>query len=86
MTDRTTEALAILRAYRIATTAAEELITSEAERMDEADTYRIPCCQADEHMRDCIEHLKWVGNAMSWETADGYIMVQLGDFTLEGLA
>lgn len=74
------------RAHRIATIAAQELIQSEGQRIDEADTYRIPSCQVEEHTLDCIQHLCWVGEAASQETPDGYVMVQLGDFTLGSLA
>lgn len=74
------------RAHRIATIAAQELIQSEGERIDEADNYRIPSCQVDGHTLDCIQHLCWVGEAVSHETPDGYVMVQLGDFTLGSLA
>ncbi len=69
------------RAHRIATIAAQELIQSEGERIDEADTYRIPSCQVDGHTLDCIQHLCWVGEAVIHETPDGYVIVQLGDFT-----
>lgn len=74
------------RAHRIATIAAQELIQSEGERIDEADTYRIPSCQVDGHTLDCIQHLCWVGKAVGHETPDGYVMVQLGDFMLGSLA
>ena len=74
------------RAHRIATIAAQELIQSEGERIDATNTYRIPSCQVDEHTLDCIQHLCWVGEAVSHETPDGYVMVQLGDFMLGSLA
>jgi hypothetical protein len=35
-------------------------------------------------MRDCIAHLCWHGEAASHETDDGYIVVQIGDFSLGG--
>lgn len=73
-------------AHRIATIAAQELIQSEGKRIDATNTYRIPSCQVDEHTLDCIQHLCWVGEAVSHETPDGYVMVQLGDFTLGSLA
>jgi hypothetical protein len=70
------------RAHRIATMAAEELIRTEGEPTGEADTFLIPQCQADDHMRECIAHLVWHGEAMSEETEDGYVMVLFGDFTI----
>jgi len=72
------------RANRIASVAAEELIRSEGEPDSAADGFSIPQCQVDGHMRDCIEHLVWNGEAASWETDDGYLIVRLGDFTLGG--
>lgn len=80
------EKIADDRASRIATIAAEELIRCEGEKTGmAADEFFIPRCQADEHMRDCIAHLVWIGEAVSHETDDGYIVVQLGDFTLASL-
>lgn len=72
------------RAHRIASIAAEMLITSEGEPISGIDVYAIPKCRADDHMRDCIAHLCWHGLAVSHETPDGYIVVQFGDFTLGG--
>lgn len=80
------EQMADNRAHRIASMAAEELIRTEGERTSGIDEYAIPQCQVDDHMRECIAHLCWHGSAVSHETDDGYIMVQLGDFTLESLA
>lgn len=74
------------RAHRIATMAAEELIRSEGTATSGIDEFSIPQCQADDHMRDCIAHLCWHGEAVSFETEDGHILVQLGDYTLESLA
>lgn len=72
------------RAHRIASIAAEELVRCEGQSTD-TDCYRIPMCQADEHFRDCLKHLEWSGQAVSFETDDGYIHVTLGDFTLSSL-
>ncbi len=74
------------RAHRIATIAAEELVRSEAEATGAPDEYLIPQCQADDHMRECIQHLQWAGEAMSHETDDGYIVVVFQDLTLSSLA
>lgn len=71
--------LAQERAERIATTAAEELIITEGERLAEDDTYRFAACQIDDHTRECIEHLRFHGRAAAHETADGYMLVQLLD-------
>ena len=80
------EKMAYDRAHRIATVAAEELIRCECEATSGIDEFAIPQCQADDHMRDCIAHLCWHGEAVSYETEDGYIVVNLGDYTLSSLA
>lgn len=71
------------RAHRIASLAAEEIIRCEGEATSGIDEYAIPQCQADDHMRECIAHLCWHGEAASHETDDGYIIVQFGDYTLQ---
>src|SRR5574337_149778 len=71
------------RAHRIASMAAEELLRCEGAPTS-PDQFSIPRCQADDHMRECIAHLCWHGEAASHETEDGYIVVQLGDFTIGG--
>jgi len=53
------------RAHRIATMAAEELIRCEGTATSGIDEFAIPQCQADDHMRDCIAHLCWRGEAVS---------------------
>lgn len=80
------ETMADDRAHRIATMAAEELIRCEGTATSGIDEFSIPQCQADDHMRDCIAHLCWHGEAVSFETEDGHIVVQIGDYTLESLA
>lgn len=80
------EKLADDRAHRIASMAAEELIRCEGDATSGIDEYAIPQCQADDHMRECIAHLCWHGEAVSHETDEGYIVVQMGDFTLASLA
>lgn len=72
------------RALRIAYAAAEMLVRNECEHTNIADQFLIAGCQADDHMRDCIAHLVWIGRAASHELDDGSIVVQLGDFTLGG--
>ncbi len=37
-------------------------------------------------MRECIAHLCWHGEAESYETDDGYIVIILGDYTMASLA
>jgi hypothetical protein len=74
------------RAHRIASIAAEDLIRCEGAATSGIDEFSIPQCLVDDHMRDCIAHLCWHGAAMSFETEAGYILVQLGDYTLESLA
>jgi len=76
------EKMADDRAHRIATMAAEELVRTEGEPTNEADKFLIPQCQCDDHMRECIAHLVWHGEAMSEDTDDGYVMVLFGDFTV----
>lgn len=77
--------LADERAHRLASTYSEEVVRCEGESTD-TDCYRIPHCQADEHVLECISHLVWHGQAISTDTDDGYIAVQLGDFTPDSLA
>lgn len=71
--------IALERAERIATTAAEELVMLEGERLAEDDTYGFAACQMDDHTRDCVAHLVFGGKAAAHETADGYVLVQLLD-------
>lgn len=75
------------RAVRIATIASIELITSEGERVSEDDTYSLPGCQADDHMRDCIAHLCQHGIAVLHEDEHGGLLVQIHyeDDSIEGL-
>ena len=76
------ESMADDRAHRIASAAAEDLIRCEGEATSGIDEYAIPQCQADDHMRECIAHLCWHGEAASYETDDGYIVVQFSDLTI----
>lgn len=79
--ERNSREIANERANRIASIAAEELVRTEGTSTALPDEFAIPLCQADEHMQDCIDHLLYHGEAISFETNDGYIVVQLGDFT-----
>lgn len=74
------------RAVRIAHIAAEELVVSEGRRTYCADEYEFAVDElaADEHLRDCIDHLCWHGLAVKHEAADR-TLVQLGDFTIQGV-
>lgn len=71
------ENLRIDRAVRIADTAAEELIRSEGRAASGPDEFLIASDAADEHMRDCIDHLCVRGRAIQTETDDGDIVVQI---------
>lgn len=73
------EEVAMERAERIATTAAQELVMSEGDRIAEDDVYTFAICQMDDHTRDCIEHLRFRNLAAAHETEDGYMLVQLND-------
>jgi hypothetical protein len=75
-------------AHQIASIAAEELVRSEGESTGAPDTYAIPQCQADDHMRACIAYLVRHGMASSHESSDGYIAVMFIDdaTAVEGLA
>jgi hypothetical protein len=70
------------RAHRLASIAAETLLRSEGESTAMPDEYAVPLCQVDDYLADCVAHLVWHGQAVSHETADGYLLVQLGDFTI----
>lgn len=77
---------AAARAVRIATVAAEELIRSAGIATSGIDEFSFAGCQVDEHTQECIDHLVAHGEAHTHTTADGYVVVQLIDLTLEGLA
>lgn len=74
------------RAHRIASMAAEELVRCEGAHTNAPDEFALSPCQIDEHTRECIDHLIYSGLAITFEREDGTLLVQLGDFTLEGLA
>lgn len=68
------------RAHEIASVAAEILVRSEGTHTGAPNTFAIPQCQADDHFRNCVDHLCWHGRATSHETGDGYTIVRLGAF------
>lgn len=78
-------AAAVDRAVRIASNAAEELIRAEGVPTPYPDEFALAPDQIDERMQECIDHLRWHGLAVQVECDEGTVVVQLGDFTLEGL-
>lgn len=70
---------AIDRALRIADIAAEELIRSEGKSTNAPDEFMIAQCQADDHTRNCIDHLRDRGLAFTHETDDGIAIQILSD-------
>ncbi len=76
------EKLADDRAHRIASMAAEELIRYEGEKNGDVDVFVIPDERQDDHMRECIAHLCWHGEAASLAGDDGSIVVMFGDFSV----
>lgn len=74
------------RAHRIASLAAEEIVRTEGAHRNAPDEFSLAPCQIDEHTRECIDHLVYCGEAITHALDDGTLLVQLGDFTLEGLA
>lgn len=79
------------RADRIASVAAEEVIRAHGTRGIALDEYIFSAdwVSADDHLRDCIDHLCWHGLAVQLEGCDGaseQVIVSLGDYTLEGLS
>ena len=81
------ERCAIERAMRLATEHAEEYIRANGIPSDTADEFIFHGEElADEHFQECVTHLKWCGQCMTFEMADESISVMLGDYTLESLA
>jgi hypothetical protein len=79
------EDLADERAHRIASAAAEEFVRCDG-MPNGPDSYII-ALPDDDYGKDCIEHLKWHGNAAVLDTADdAYLEVIFGDFTLGSLS
>lgn len=75
------EKMADDRAHRIASDAAAALIRCMGVATGGVDEYAIPESEADDHVRECVAHLCWHGEAASWERDDGHIVVLFGDFT-----
>jgi sugar phosphate isomerase/epimerase len=75
--DRITRDAAFERAVRIADIAAEEIVRSEGEPTGAPDEYRLPAANADEHIRECIEHLEYRGLALWIETDDGDLLIHI---------
>lgn len=74
------------RAHRIATDAAEELIRTECQQTGNPNEFIVPPeWVGDEHVEDCLEHLKWVGQCVVFENGED-TTVLLGDYTMESLA
>lgn len=81
------EQAAIERAMMLATEHAEEYIRRNGIPSDTSDEFIFHGDElADEHFKDCIDHLKWRGQCMTFEMADESVSVMLGDYTLESLA
>jgi len=64
-------------AHEIAACAAIELLRSNAEPGQGPYEWLITPCQADDHMRQCVEYLVATGRATKAETCDGYWVVQI---------
>ena len=83
----TTEQAAIERAMGLATDHAEEYIRANGIPSDTSDEFIFHGDElADEHFQDCIAHLKWRGQCMTFEMADESMSVMLGDYSLESLS
>lgn len=81
------EQIAVDRAMELATVYAEEYIRCNGIPSDTCDEFIFHGDKlADEHFQDCISHLKWRGQCMTFDMADGSMSVMLGDYTLESLA
>jgi hypothetical protein len=79
--------LAIERAMRLACNAAEEYIRCNGIPSDAPDEFIFHGDElADQYFQDCIAHLKWCGQCMTFDMADESMSVMLGDYTLESLA
>lgn len=74
------------RAVRIAHIAAEEWVMEQGSCTGCPDEYEfeVDVLAEDELLRDCIDHLCWHGLAVKHEAADR-TLVQLGDFTIQGV-
>jgi len=81
------EQQAIERAMRLACNAAEEYVRCNGIPSDVPDEFIFHGDElADQYFQDCIAHLKWCGQCMTFDMADESVSVMLGDYTLESLA
>ena len=80
------EANATARAFSLATMAAEEFVRCNGLSTGEPDEFMMTGPDlTDEHATACVDHLKWVGECVAFDTDDG-VLVRLGDFTLGSLS
>ncbi|WP_375214280.1 hypothetical protein [Aquabacterium sp.] len=80
------EAFAVARAFALATMASEEFVRCKGMPTGEADEFMMTGPDlTDEHATACVDHLKWVGECVAFDTDDG-VLVRLGDFTLGSLS
>jgi len=69
------------RAHRLATIAAEEFIRCNGLSTDTPDLFVFHRADlADEHFQECVAHLKWHGECVTFENGEE-IAVLLGDYT-----
>lgn len=74
------------RAYRLATMAAEDFIRCNGLPTNNADEFVFHGADlADEYFQECVAHLKWVGECVTFDQEDETI-VMLGDYTLSSLS
>ena len=80
------EANATARAFSLATMAAEEFVRCNGLSTGEPDEFMMTGPDlTDEHATACVDHLKWGGECVAFDTDDG-VLVRLGDFTLGSLS
>ena len=76
----------VMRAIHLASLMAEELIRTEGVATDVPDQFLFSAEEmADEHLQDCVEHLKWQGLCVVFEQEEEHL-VMLGDFAMESLS
>ena len=80
------EAHATARAFSLATVMAEEFVRCNGLPTGNSDEFLMTGPDlTDEHATACVDHLKWVGECVAFDTDDG-VLVRLGDFTLGSLS
>lgn len=80
------EANATARAFSLATMGAEEFVRCNGLPTGNSDEFLMTGPDlTDEHATACVDHLKWVGECVAFDTDDG-VLVRLGDFTLGSLS